>query len=71
MKKKHLIFIAFVLLIVTVLSFIVKTTIDCIKIYQDVTTSAPWYIGLILNSLTFIIPISLEIGVLLYLKSKK
>lgn len=72
-KIKILVKILFVLLILTLCFYIIKTIVECINVYNDVTTSFPWYTSILFNSVLFVIPILLESVLLIYfyLRSKK
>lgn len=72
-KIKILVKILFFLLILTLCFYIIKTIVDCINIYSDLTTSFPWYTPILFNSVLFVIPILLESVLLIYfyLRSKK
>ena len=65
-KLKILVKVLFFVLITTFVIYLVKTIIECINTYNDITTSFPWYTPILINSLIFVIPLLIEILVLGY-----
>ena len=65
-KLKILVIVLFFVLITTFGIYLVKTIIECINTYNDITTSFPWYTPILINSLIFVIPLLIEILVLAY-----
>lgn len=65
-KLSILVKVLFIILVVTLGIYLVKTVIECINIYNDITTSFPWYTPILMNSLIFVIPLLIEILVLVY-----
>ena len=71
MKKSKKFKIALIVLIITTCVFMISTIADCIKIYNDRNvTSAPWTVGIIVNSAIFAVPIIVEIIVLIIFYKK-
>lgn len=65
-KLKILVRLLFIILVVTVVTYFIKTTVECINTYNDIGTSFPWYTPILINSLIFVIPLLIETVVLVY-----
>ena len=69
MQKSRLTILVRVLFFVLITTFgiyLVKTIIECINTYNDITTSFPWYTPILINSLIFVIPLLIEMLLLGY-----
>ena len=72
-KLKILVRVFFVLLVLTLGTYVVKTIFECINTYNDIATSFPWYTPIVINGMIFAIPVILELGLFIYfyIRSKK
>lgn len=72
-KLEILVKVFFVLLVLTLGTYVVKTIIDCINTYNDIATSFPWYTPIVINGMIFAIPFILELVLFIYfyIRSKK
>ena len=72
-KLEILVKVFFVLLVLTLGTYVVKTIIDCINTYNDIATSFPWYTPFVINGMIFAIPFILELVLFIYfyIRSKK
>lgn len=72
-RLKILVKVFFVLLVLTLGTYVVKTIIECINTYNDITTSFPWYTPIVINGMIFAIPFILELVLFIYfyIRSKR
>lgn len=72
-KLKILVKVFFVLLVLTLGIYVVKTIIECITTYNDIATSFPWYTPIVINGMIFAIPFILELVLFIYfhIRSKR
>ena len=62
-KLKILVIVLFFVLIITFGIYLVKTIIECINTYNDITTSFPWYTPILINNGITNIKLLISIGV--------
>ena len=62
--------IFFVLTIGLILTYVLHTAIEAISLYNCIACSAPWHTALIVNTLFYVIPISLLLVLYLYFYNK-
>lgn len=69
MSKNKLYYISLItgiMLVSTLIVFIICTIISCVKIANNISNSAPWWVGIITNFLYFFIPLIIEFILFLY-----
>lgn len=59
-KNKLYSLFTLIILASTLIAFIICTIISCVKIANNISNSAPWWVGIITNLLYFLIPLIIE-----------
>lgn len=65
-NSSHFKKIFFILFVIILTAYVIQTSIEMITLYHCIICSAPWYTALVVNTLIYIIPITITLTLTLY-----